>query len=278
MKLHTSRIIIVAMMLTLFLSCNNDKLSKQQIAANNIQSKIKNFDIADDRYQKDPVLQSHFKLQYPEITESLPKEALENINAAIAGFILDSETPVKEFPNIQEQANKMFHEYDEAYAEFPRSSTWLVDKNIAIAGKVGTILTLSFSESSYKGGAHPNSYTIYKSFDLNNGHAIKMYDIIDSTKMSQLNSIRFKTLENQKITLLEDSLWMSYMFEDSFKENGDFYTNQNINFTKDTIEFYYNNYEIAPYAFGATSIKIPVKSLANILKESSPYYSYFNVK
>ncbi|MCO5233005.1 MAG: DUF3298 and DUF4163 domain-containing protein [Chitinophagales bacterium] len=278
MKSHTPTLVIVVIIFSLFSSCKRDHLSKQLIEANSIQSEIKHFDIADDRYQKDPVLQSHFKLQYPEITEVLSKEALENINASIAGFILDSETPVKEFPNIQQQAQKMFHEYDEAYAEFPRSSTWLVDKNIAIAGKVGTILTISFTESSYKGGAHPNSYTIFKSFDLNDGHIIKMYDIIDSTKMDILNKIRYKVLENQKITLLADSLWKTYMFEDAFKENGDFYTNQNINFTKDTIEFFYNSYEIAPYAFGATSLKIPIKSMMNVLKKSSPYYQYFNVK
>ena len=44
---------------------------------------------------------------------------------------------------------------------------------------------------------------------------------------------------------------------------------------KDTIEFYYNSYDIAAYAFGPTVLKIPVSELKPVLSQSSPYYKCF---
>lgn len=266
----------VALVSLLFLnSCNNNELSNNLIESDTILYETKDFDIADKRYQSDPALQSHYKVSFPEITDKISAEALENINAHIAGFILDSENPVREFPNINKQAEKLFHEYEEAYKEFPRTSTWIVDKNIEIASKVGPLITISFSESSYKGGAHPNSVTFFKIFDLNTGNLVDMYSIIDSSKTDKLNTIRLQVLDSQKDSLMPDGDWKSYMFPDAFEPNGAFNTNNNMKVSKDTIEFYYNSYDIAAYAFGPTVLKIPVSELKPVLSQSSPYYKYF---
>ncbi|HUH73395.1 MAG TPA: RsiV family protein [Chitinophagales bacterium] len=256
-------------------SCQRNEISNQLIESNDISFETKKFDIADNRYQSDPALQSHFTLEYPLINEDIPELALQNINAYIAGFILDSETPVKEFPNIKKQADKLFHEYDDAYAEFPRTSTWIVDKQIKIASKLGPLICLSFSESSYKGGAHPNSNTFYKIFDLTDGHLVDIYEILDSTQLTALNDIRLKVLKEQKNEVMKEEDWLFYMFEEAFEPNGSFYINKNMKVAKDTIEFYYNSYEIAAYAFGPTELKISVDEIKPLLLKSSPYYQYF---
>ena len=257
------------------ISCQRNELSNQIIDANQINYETKKFDIADNRYQKDPALQSHFTLEYPLIQDDISEIALQNINAHIAGFILDSETPVNEFPNIPKQAEKLFHEYDEVHAEFPSTSAWIVDKQIKIESKLGPLVCLSFSESSYKGGAHPNSNTFYKIFDLTDGHLVSINEIIDSTRFNKLNTVRFEILRVQKNEILKEEDWKSYMFENSFEPNGSFNTNTNMKISKDTIEFYYNSYEIAAYAFGPTVLKIPAYKLKSILLKSSPYYQYF---
>lgn len=257
------------------ISCNTNELSDKVISSDSVLFETKNFDIADKSKQSDPALQSHYILSYPEIKEDIPSEALENINAYIAGFILDSETPIKEFPNINKQAEKLFHEYEETYKEFPRSSAWIVDKKIEIVSKTGPLLTLAFSESSYKGGAHPNSNTFYKIFDLNNGKLVNIYEIIDSTQVEKLNAVRLETLNHQKNSLMPEGDWKDYMFREAFEPKGTFNTNTNVKVSKDTLEFYYNSYDIAAYAFGPTALKIPVKELKPLLLKSSPYYSYF---
>ncbi len=272
-KISVSAIVLAS--LVFVYSCNNNEVSNKIISADTIQFETKNYDIADKSQQSDPALQSHYQLSYPEITDDIPEAALENINAYFAGFILDSETPVKEFPNINKQAQKLFHEYEEVYKEFPGTSTWIVDKKIEIVSKTGPLLTISFSESSYKGGAHPNSNTFYKIFDLNTGKLVNIYEIIDSTQIEKLNAIRLQTLNDQKNSLMPDGDWKTYMFKDAFEPNGTFNTNTNTKISKDTIEFYYNSYDIAAYAFGPTAIKIPVSELKPLLLKSSPYYSYF---
>lgn len=256
-------------------SCKRNKISNDLIQSETILFETKSFDIADKRFQTDPVLQSHFKLSYPEIKDQIPAEALENINAHIAGFILDSEKPVKEFPNIQKQADKLFKEYEEAYYEFPRTSTWLVDKSVKITSKVGSLICLVFTESSYKGGAHPNSFTFFKTFDLNDGKEVTMFDLVDSTQISALNELRLNTLESQKEKIMQGDNWKDYMFKEAFEPNGEFNTNKNIRIAKDTVSFYYNSYDIAAYAFGPTELKIPVSDIKSLLKKDSPYYKYF---
>lgn len=256
-------------------SCRNNSVSNQLIQSETILFETKSFDIADKRVQTDPVLQSHFKLSYPEITDEIPEEALSNINAHIAGFILDSEKPIKEFPNIQKQAEKLFNEYDEAYREYSRTSTWLVDKNIKIVSKVGSLICLEFTESSYKGGAHPNSYTFYKTFDLIDGREVSMYELIDSTQIAALNTLRLDVLKEQKDDILPGENWKEFMFDEAFEENGEFYTNKNLRIGKDTFSFYYNSYDIAPYAFGPTDLKISIDQVKPYLLKKSPYYKYF---
>lgn len=265
----------VLLLSTCIVACKRNNISNDLIQADTILFEDKVFDIADTRLQSDPVLQSHFKLTYPEITDEIPAEALENIQAHIAGFILDSEKPVKEFPNIQKQADKLFNEYDEVYREFPRTSTWLVDKKIQITSKVGPLISLEFTESSYKGGAHPNSVTFFKTFDINDGREVSMYELIDSTQLTALNALRLKYFEEQKEQILQGENWKDYIFAEEFEVNGAFNTNKNIRIAKDTVSFYYNSYEIAPYAFGPTDLKIPLDQLKPFLKKDSPYYKYF---
>jgi hypothetical protein len=274
-SVYNTLFIVTSICFVNLISCQRNELSNKIIDSQSIDFETKKFDIADNKYQTDPALQSHFTLEYPMIKDDISEIALQNINAYIAGFILDSETPVKEFPNIQKQADKLFNEYGEVYAEFPRTSTWIVDKQIKVASKLGPLLCLSFSESSYKGGAHPNSNTFYKIFDLSDGHLVSMYDIIDSTKLIELNTIRLQTLKDQKNKILKEEDWKSYMFENVFEPKGSFNINNNLKVSKDTIEFYYNSYEIAAYAFGPTELKIPVNKIKSLLLKSSPYYQYF---
>jgi hypothetical protein len=51
-----------------------------------------------------------------------------------------------------------------------------------------------------------------------------------------------------------------------FPENK-FELNKNYGFTKNGIIFYYNNYEIAPYAAGPTELLIPYSDLGGLIRD-----------
>ena len=259
---------------TLIISCKQEDKNQALIQKDTIQYSNQKFDIFDKRYEKDSALQSEYSLVYPVITEKLDPKVLQQINASIYAFILDSTKPVFQAPNIQQQAKNFFTEYDQAYADYPRNTSWLMDKKIAIEAKVGPLITLSYSISSYTGGAHPNSYTFYSIFDLTNGNKVNLFSIIDSSQIATLNKIRLAELNQQKNELLPDGDWKSYMFPEAFTPQGAFNTNTNIILTKDTLSFYYNSYDIAAYAFGPTLLKIPFRKIKPILLKNTPYYQY----
>jgi|GEM_PF-5762183 len=267
--------ILSVSLVTFIASCNNqDKEAKRIEAADTIAYETRTYDIPDTRYSSDPALQTHFKVTYPDIIEKVPSAVKDSIAAHIAAFIEDSETPVQNFPKIEQQAQKLFDEYAEVYAEFKNETSWLVDKQVKIEGKLGNLLSISFSESSYKGGAHPNSSTIFKVFDLTNGKVISLYQILDPAKKDQLNALRLKTLNDMKESAMPGGEWKTYMFNEAFEPAGNFNTNENFSLTKDSIQFFYNSYDIAAYAFGPTSLKIPLSEIKPFVNPKSEYARY----
>ena len=56
------------------------------------------------------------------------------------------------------------------------------------------------------------------------------------------------------------------LHEEGYLNWTDMYPSKNFLLSPDGIKFYYNAYEIAPYAAGPTEITIPYESLKDILK------------
>ncbi|MCO5249605.1 MAG: DUF3298 and DUF4163 domain-containing protein [Chitinophagales bacterium] len=257
-------------------ACKEKGLSDTMLKADSIRYETVDFDINDPRYDGDIEFQSNYKVSYPKITDDISQEVKEKINTEIAGFILDTNVAISHFPDIPQMAQKFFDDYYHSYDDSMRFAGWSVEKNTVIASKVGPLLTLAYSEFSFMGGAHPNSTSIYKVIDLNDGKLVKLADIIDETKMDELNTIRLTAFEKQKndLEFMKESDWKNYLFSDEFKAGGNFNTNENFKVSKDAVSFFYNAYEIAPYAFGSTDLKVALTDLQPILNKKSPYYKY----
>ncbi len=255
-------------------SCKNQDNQNELIVSETILYKQQNFDYTDDELQSDPALQSQYKVSYPQITDEISSEVLEKINKQIYAFIQDTSTSAAKKPDIKKQAEKLFREHKNVYEDRDFAPGWLVDKSIDIESKLGPLITLSFTESSYLGGAHPNTYTLYKTFDINSGKEVKLFDIIDSAKVSDLNKLRLEAFVNDKNKSLPEGDWKSYVFNEEFEEEGAFNANTNFKITKEGIEFYYNSYEIAAYAFGPSKVKLSSEEIKPLLLNKSPYYRF----
>jgi hypothetical protein len=123
---------------------------------------------------------------------------------------------------------------------------------------------LSLFSDSYTGGAHPNSSLIYVNYDVFSRKVIKLSDLINPAMMARLTYIASTIFRKQEGLSPTESL------ENYFFENQKFSLNANFLITKKGLLFYYNPYEIRPYAFGPMELLVPYTAISSLLK-INPY-------
>ena len=116
------------------------------------------------------------------------------------------------------------------------------------------ILSYQTNTDCYLGGAHGSYVVNYYNFDKKSGNLLNIEDIIPAEK----EKLVLKAMEEQ---LCDD--WDAKDLAE-LQENtgitmlGDLYLTNNFLLKNDSIEFLFNQYEIAPYAAGLISVTIPL--------------------
>jgi hypothetical protein len=127
------------------------------------------------------------------------------------------------------------------------------------------ILCLTFFNSNYLGGAHPNTLTIFRNINKETGDTVTLPDLFGAGFEEKLNQLIDKNYR----------LSAGLQPGDNLAEKGELFENKitfNYNFAvwnDKSVEFYYNAYEIAPYAVGPISVKIPASEVSGILTGAS---------
>lgn len=119
---------------------------------------------------------------------------------------------------------------------------------------------LDLSVWSYTGGAHGNGYTSHELIDRKSASVLKLNDVVkDIPEFTVLAEKYFRTQNDidPAASLEELGFW--------FPENK-FMCNENFYFENNSLYFFYNSYEIAPYAAGQLEFFIPLDDLKNFLK------------
>lgn len=125
-----------------------------------------------------------------------------------------------------------------------------------------SLISLSVTRDEYAGGAHPNSSTAYINVNPENGNDISLKDVLKPG----FNDVLTKAGEKGFRKAHELSDTASFQFNDFEFENNRFQLTNNYGFTKSGIVFYYNSYEVAPYAMGPTEVIIPYEEVKDWLK------------
>jgi len=117
------------------------------------------------------------------------------------------------------------------------------------------VIVIEFDEDM-SGGAHPNSEYTYINWDKKTDRLIKLEDIIrDWDKFAVIAEKIFWKDAKSNGNSAE-----GYNFPD-----GKFELNGNFQIMPEGIVFYYNAYEIAPYAYGPTRLLIPYTKIKSLL-------------
>lgn len=113
----------------------------------------------------------------------------------------------------------------------------------------------------FTGGAHGFGVTVYSVLSAKTGQPVEGWRslVTDTAALLQLAETAFRELKKipEGTPTSQEWFW-----------NGKFYLTDNFAFTGQGLVFYYNQYEIAPYAAGATELLLPWNSIRQLLKTS----------
>jgi len=203
------------------------------------------------------------KIEYIEL-KSLPDLfAMGKINSKIQKELLRPIGRERNSKNFEELMQNFIDEYISFKKEFPETQQeWKIERKATNNFSDDNILSCKFSEYSYLGGAHPNTFLTFTNFNLKSGEIIDLPDILIDGFLDELNNIAEPIFRKEKeltedINLTEAGFWFD---DDKFSVNN--------NFTIDGkgLTFFYNSYEITAYAYGPTELFIPYEDIKIIIK------------
>ncbi len=188
---------------------------------------------------------------YPEIA-GIPTSAIQaQINTSLKDYI---EKTVQEFKKEIELIND---------TPVGQKSTLIVDYDLVQLSS--QMISLKFNISNYTAGAaHPNNFVHPWSYDLVNQRQISgLEDVFDPEKdslalLSEISRTELKAkFQNDWSGLESTVLSGTEPKQENFAE---------FSLARNTLNIYFNPYQVAPYAVGVVEVKIPYEQLQSVLR------------
>jgi hypothetical protein len=198
---------------------------------------------------------------YPEFTGEEP--LVSNLNGWVSNQLFEEEKGINS-ENFEQLARQWYSDYEIYSTEIDDYNiSWSLERRVELVHDNPDLISLHFHEFSFTGGAHPIQTDIFRSFQKPEGRIITLDDLTyDQSQFQLLTSLAeeqfrytFELLEEEN---LEDA---GFWFVDN-----DFHLTDNFSFTNFGLLFYYNVYEVAPYATGPIAVEIEYRDLQNILR------------
>jgi len=175
---------------------------------------------------------------------------------------------------LNESRDLYFRNYktsnEEIYQEGAESFNWEKIQQIRVLHNEHDILSLESYKYGFTGGAHGLSISKFRVIDLKDGHQITLDEIFREDYRNDLRDI-INAAARVKYKLERNQSLADAGFNSDYIDAG-----PNFYITKDGIGFYYNQYEVAPFALGPIDIFINYKEFMRILKPESPVYWLIN--
>jgi hypothetical protein len=210
-----------------------------------------------------------FLAEYPEFSTSPDAEMAQALNDAIRAMLLAPELGAEEPRGLEAMAAEFLGQWRKTRAEFPEAAstlTWYIEHRIRVIHQDDQLLSVESAEQAYTGGAHPNASTRYASFAVADGRRLAISDLCVPGSGDRLGEIAERVFRERReipadTTLTDAGFW----FEDDR-----FTLNDNFAVVDGGLLFYFNAYEVGPYAAGPTEIVIPLEDLEELILPGGP--------
>lgn len=227
-----------------------------------VRYELKNFRIESASGCTSDTMQcAYYEVNYPEFTgldTAVTQSLIKRMDAAVSMGNPEAEGETK-----KEIGEGFLQDYQDFKNEVTDATGgWYYHADITTETLTDTLLSLSVVEEYFTGGAHGGYGTFFINIDPRTGADFKLSNLLKPGYEEPLTKLGDKSF--RKVRELPDTA----SFMDNYFEFPDdkFALNQNYGFTKEGIVFYYNSYEIAPYAAGPTEVLIPYEQIKDWLK------------
>ena len=180
------------------------------------------------------------KLINDQLVEILLKQSSElTVDEAVAQYIEDVK---KEFHG--DEVASIYYDHLTGRAEYGREN----------------IINYRLVEDVFMGGAHPCTITTILRFNAMTGEFIALENLFPYSQQKELQELLLeKLMKMNQARSLED------LHKRGILEMSDMFISNNFALREDSIEFYYNEYDIAPYAYGAFSICLSYEEVQKLM-------------
>jgi hypothetical protein len=204
-------------------------------------------------------------LSYPQFNSPDQFAVMDSINSYMSRRLYAPVFDSHPIDSMEDLEHQMIQEYLDLLEQYPDYKfRWELDRSITVILDHKKLISLQFSEFTYTGGAHPNSWEFYTTFHRDSGQELVLQDFVLEGKMKQLREVaeqRFREIKG----IPETASMKSYGY---WFTNDQFQLSENAAMGAQGLILYYNNYEIAPYAMGPTRLLLPYDQCTGILKTS----------
>ncbi len=254
------------------LSCKTvEPISMDEVASENTPSAITRGSVDRMLFTSDRQDSISSSISYEFYTQpSKPVEDTVNhfVQRSVSGFLMlgeynEASTELSEnfIKAALDTLEMMYYEEMSNYEEDEYfGGIWSVEMSNSIDESNSEYVQLSLNSWTYTGGAHGNGWSEDLLLDRKTGRVLYLSDFFtDVAALTNLAEPIFRGSQGLEIdaSLEEAGYWF---------EGGVFHLNENFAFTSESIEFFYNTYEIAPYAAGPISLSIPLDQIKHLLK------------
>lgn len=203
--------------------------------------------------QDDSIPCAIFQVQYP-VFLSLDT----NVRRAIAtrvNYFLDNSAGEK---TLEEIGRDFIADFEQFVKDMPNFGlSWYLNGYVEVMVASDTLISLRVDSESFTGGAHASYTTNFVNIDPKTGTAYLLDAMLRAGYEDELNRLAEEDLQEQ--LGLSDSV-------DGPALEGSFRLNDNYGFRKEGIVFYFNDYEVPPFAEGPTEVLIPYEKLQGWIK------------
>lgn len=208
----------------------------------------------------------NIKIKSVELFGPIKSSVKDSLTRKVNNFILAPTVGEIGYTSLEELRDSLIDNYKRTRIEIPDMKVgYELERNIKVETDTLGIFAMEFYEFTFFGGAHPNYFTTFRNVDLTSGKEIKLNELLQNGFENELNKIGEEIFRNQKQLKPDENLEEAGFW---FNE-GKFKLNDNFLITKAGLKFFFNSYEIGPYAIGTTELLIPFSRIKNILKDNS---------
>lgn len=260
----------LGLVISIGMACKNDPPG-QEVAADTAQAnqeiriEQRTFERQSRFCEQDTTHCMRISLSYPFLVSG-PSAVVQLINdsigyhlkANVAVFAVESSELDLSLDSISTAYIQEFEQLMHDTPDYPFA--WEIEVEGSVLYQSAKVLSVALNAYSYTGGAHPNIFLDLINFDLTNGKKLTLSDIFSDEE-------KLKVLVEQKFREAREIDPKMSIDEAGFFWGDPFMLPENFSLQEDGVYFYYNPYEAAAYALGATEFTIPYEQLKGVMRE-----------